>query len=69
MLTNLQLHVSISFYVTGSRKFVKLMLPRIISKFLIQHWSNVPPHLNHVATLRCDVSLITIFRLFLFFWH
>jgi len=26
------------------------------------YYSKVPPHLNHIATLLCDVSLMLFFR-------
>jgi len=39
---------------------LKICQNRLSNKFVTKCWSNVPPHLNHVATLRCDVSLIII---------
>jgi len=38
--------------------FHKYFQNRPSSKFVVKQWINVPPYLNHIATLRRDASLI-----------
>ena len=44
----------------NSELFQKFFQNRLSSKFVVKQWLNVPSYLNHIATLRRDVSLVII---------
>jgi len=63
------LEAAVNFFLItlpNIKLFQKSSLNRLSGEFVIKYWSNVPQHLSHVATLRCDVSLMFQSRLFVF---